>query len=299
MKNIFIKKIIDKILAITLFLICLTYLIIIVLNTIAYFKYTDVSIDIVEEDKELISKVVDAKGKDIIIILDTFEKMDENDEFPHGGSVNYYFNRYIKNELKKEMDVLPILLSSPKHTRADLELILYENKDVHDYNKVIKNVYSLETYIKFIKEKNPNSKIVLSMSFVRFFINDKVIDLSKKYNFHIAQAYFNSYESNQWLWMIHHYLFMNKKDVLIVSNGKLNPILSAGKNVNTNDVDFYLNGYRKEYTSYYNRDIYDVEDGFLRTRFYLNNDPFYSTSFLTPILAYEYYLNPKSNLKRK
>ena len=72
-------------------------MIIIVLNTIAYFKYNDVLIEtIVEEDKELISKVVDAKGKDIIIILDTFEKMDENDEFPHGGSVNYYFNRYIK-----------------------------------------------------------------------------------------------------------------------------------------------------------------------------------------------------------
>ena len=244
MSNILIKKIIDKILAIILFLICLTYLIIIILNTIAYFKYTDVPIDIVEEDKELISKVVDAKGKDIIIILDTFEKMDENDKFPHGGSVNYYFNRYIKNELKKEMDVLPILLSSPKHTRADLELILYENKNIHDYNKVIKNVYNLETYIKFIKEKNPNSKIVLSMSFVRFFINDKVIDLSKKYNFHIAQAYFNSYESNQWLWMIHHYLFMNKKDVLIVSNWRLNPILSAGKNVNTNDIDFNSNVYR-------------------------------------------------------
>ena len=80
---------------------------------------------------------------------------------------------------------LPILLSSPKHTRADLELILYENKNVHDYNRVIKNVYSLETYIKFIKEKNPNSKIVLSMSFVRFFINDKIINLSKKYNFHL------------------------------------------------------------------------------------------------------------------
>lgn len=297
MSNIFIKKIIDKILAIILFLICLTYLIIIVLNTITYFKYTDVPIDIVEEDKELISKVVDAKGKDIIIILDTFEKMDENDEFPHGGSVNYYFNRYIKNELKKEMDVLPILLSSPKHTRADLELILYENKDVHDYNKVIKNVYNLETYIKFIKEKNPNSKIVLSMSFVRFFINDKVIDLSKKYNFHIAQAYFNSYESNQWLWMIHHYLFMNKKDILIVSNGRLNPILSAGKNVNTNDIDFNLNGYKKEILK--NFDGFEFNEDFIKSRFYLNNDPFYSTSFLTPILAYEYYLNPKSNLKRK
>lgn len=297
MKNIFIKKIIDKILAITLFLICLTYLIIIVLNTIAYFKYTDVPIDIVEEDKELISKVVDAKGKDIIIILDTFEKMNENDEFPHGGSVNYYFNRYIKNELKKEMDVLPILLSSPKHTRADLELILYENKNVHDYNKVIKNVYSLETYIKFIKEKNPNSKIVLSMSFVRFFINDKVIDLSKKYNFHIAQAYFNSYKPDQWLWMIHHYLFMNKKDVLIVSNGRLNPILSAGKNVNTNDIDFNLNGFRNEILK--NFDGFEFNEDFIKSRFYLNNDPFYSTSFLTPILAYEYYLNPKSNLKRK
>ena len=297
MSNIFIKKIIDKILAIILFLICLTYLIIIVLNTIAYFKYTDVPIDIVEEDKELISKVVDAKGKDIIIILDTFEKMDENDEFPHGGSVNYYFNRYIKNELKKEMDVLPILLSSPKHTRADLELILYENKDVHDYNKVIKNVYSLETYIKFIKEKNPNSKIVLSMSFVRFFINDKIINLSKKYNFHIAQAYFNSYESNQWLWMIHHYLFMNKKDVLIVSNGRLNPILSAGKNVNTNDIDFNSNGYRNEILKIF--DGFEFNEDFIKSRFYLNNNPFYSTSYLTPILAYEYYLNPKSNLKRK
>ena len=297
MSNIFIKKIIDKILTITLFLICLTYLIIILLNTIAYFKYTDVPIDIVEEDKELISKVVDAKGKDIIIILDTFEKMDENDEFPHGGSVNYYFNRYIKNELKKEMDVLPILLSSPKHTRADLELILYENKNVHDYNRVIKNVYSLETYIKFIKEKNPNSKIVLSMSFVRFFINDKVIDLSKKYNFHIAQAYFNSYESNQWLWMIHHYLFMNKKDVLIVSNGRLNPILSAGKNVNTNDIDFNSNGYRNEILKIF--DGFEFNEDFIKSRFYLNNNPFYSTSYLTPILAYEYYLNPKSNLKRK
>lgn len=297
MKNIFIKKIIDKILTITLFLICLTYLIIIVLNTIAYFKYTDVPIDIVEEDKELISKVVDAKGKDIIIILDTFEKMDENDEFPHGRSVNYYFNRYIKNELKKEMDVLPILLSSPKHTRADLELILYENKNIHDYNKVIKNVYNLETYIKFIKEKNPNSKIVLSMSFVRFFINDKIINLSKKYNFHIAQAYFNSYESNQWLWMIHHYLFMNKKDVLIVSNGRLNPILSAGKNVNTNDIDFNSNGYRNEILKIF--DGFEFNEDFIKSRFYLNNNPFYSTSYLTPILAYEYYLNPKSNLKRK
>lgn len=297
MSNIFIKKIIDKILAIILFLICLTYLIIIVLNTIAYFKYTDVPIDIVEEDKELISKVVDAKGKDIIIILDTFEKMDENDEFPHGGSVNYYFNRYIKNELKKEMDVLPILLSSPKHTRADLELILYENKNVHDYNRVIKNVYSLETYIKFIKEKNPNSKIVLSMSFVRFFINDKIINLSKKYNFHIAQAYFNSYKPDQWLWMIHHYLFMNKKDVLIVSNGRLNPILSAGKNINTNDIDFNSNGYRNEILKIF--DGFEFNEDFIKSRFYLNNNPFYSTSYLTPILAYEYYLNPKSNLKRK
>ncbi len=297
MSNILIKKIIDKILAIILFLICLTYLIIIILNTIAYFKYNDVPINIVEEDKELISKVVDAKGKDIIIILDTFEKMDENDEFPHGGSVNYYFNRYIKNELKKEMDVLPILLSSPKHTRADLELILYENKNVHDYNRVIKNVYSLETYIKFIKEKNPNSKIVLSMSFVRFFINDKIINLSKKYNFHIAQAYFNSYESNQWLWMIHHYLFMNKKDVLIVSNGRLNPILSAGKNVNTNDIDFNSNGYRNEILKIF--DGFEFNEDFIKSRFYLNNNPFYSTSYLTPILAYEYYLNPKSNLKRK
>lgn len=284
---------IDKLLAIILWIICLTYLIAILINTLIYFEQKKtINKPFNEEDKKVISKFIDAKGKDIIIILDEFE--DKND-YPHGRSVNHHLNRYIKEKLNKEIDVLPILLSISEVEDEKLghNFFLYQYKEEKGYRKTTKLHYSLENYIGLIRELNPNSKIVLSLSTTVLLLNDKVVTLSKKYNLKVAQAYFNSYAPNQWIWMIHYYLFMNKKDILIVTNSKLNTLSISNKRVSPNDVDLNKNGFREEFLKGNNG---VASEGYTRNRFYLNNWPFNSTSFLTPILAYEYYLNKNSNL---
>ncbi len=263
------------------------------------------------EDKAKIENFIDGKGKDIIIILDFFEEKNSNNEeiyskYTHGAKVVERFIDYYKNELKKEKyDILPIFLSfdvnSGSHKDIKIKALL-KNKNYKDF---IKKSYPLEEYIKIIREKNPNSKIVLSLSISKFGLNDKIIELSKKYDLKLAQAYVNYHDFDQILNLIHFYYFIDKTNTLIVYNGRVKPLLYNVKKINPNNIDMNLNNHienlKNKDIEFFNSISEERKENYIKNEFILNNrfSKYYSTSFLTPILAYEYYLNPNSNLIKK
>ncbi len=248
------------------------------------------------EDKEKIENFIDGKGKDIIIIVDLFENKSEytgeiHSHKSHGDKVFNEFLDYIKLELKKEeLDVLPILLSFDLEKYSSNELRLQVKKKTRFFEHLTKEGYSLEEYIKFIREKNPNSKIVLSSSFYKPGYNEVAIELSKKYDLKLAQAYFNDYFINKWMTLVQFYFLFDKTNTLIVHNGDLVPLLYNIKKVSYLDVDIDREEVRNRLFKV-GREVSHIQ---LPLRQFYN-----ATSYLTPILAYEYYLNPDSNLKRK
>ena len=154
------------------------------------------------------------------------------------------------------------------------------NKDKKGFfGHLTKEGYSLEKYIKFIREKNPNSKIVLSSSFYKPGYNEVAIELSKKYDLKLAQAYFNDYYINKWMTLIQFYFLFDKTNTLIVHNGDLVPLLYNIKKVSYLDIDIYRE---------------DVKNRFFNTneeisyRNLILSMSYRATSYLTPILAYEY-----------
>ena len=263
------------------------------------------------EDKAKIERFIDGKGKDIIIIVDLFENKSEytgeiHSHKSHGDKVFNEFLDYIKLELKKEeLDVLPILLSFDLEKYSSNELRLQVKKKTRFFEHLTKEGYSLEEYIKFIREKNPNSKIVLSSSFYKPGYNEVAIELSKKYDLKLAQAYFNDYFINKWMTLIQFYFLFNKTNTLIVHNGDLVPLLYNVKKVSYLDIDIYKKHIKEQLMKSWGKDLYSkytkeqIENKnyiHMKLRMYL----FYrATSYHTPVLAYEYYLNPDSNLKRK
>lgn len=248
------------------------------------------------EDKAKIENFIDGKGKDIIIIVDLFENKSEytgeiHSHKSHGDKVFNEFLDYIKLELKKEeLDVLPILLSFDLEKYSSNELRLQVKKKTRFFEHLTKEGYSLEEYIKFIREKNPNSKIVLSSSFYKPGYNEVAIELSKKYDLKLAQAYFNDYFINKWMTLVQFYFLFDKTNTLIVHNGDLVPLLYNIKKVSYLDVDIDREEVRNRLFKV-GREVSHIQ---LPLRQFYN-----ATSYLTPILAYEYYLNPDSNLKRK
>ncbi len=257
-----------------------------------WFKIEEVHKPFLPKDKEKIEKFIDAKNKDILIILDLFENKYPNSEKTystdsHGYIVTKKFLNYLKYELKKEeLDFLPILLSFDLKKDSSNELRLQIMNKKGGFEHLTKEGYSLEEYIKFIREKNPNSKIVLSLSFYKLGFNDLAIELSKKYDLKLAQAYFNDYYINKWHNLIQFYFFFDKTNTLIVHNGDLVPLLYNAKKVSYLDIDIDREDVK-------NRLLKEVNiNKFLA----LNTNKYNSTSILTPILAYEYYLNPNSNL---
>ena len=263
------------------------------------------------EDKAKIENFIDGKGKDILIIVDLFEEKYPNSNKTyssdtHGEKVSNRFLQYLKDELhQKEFDILPIFISFDLERYSTNELRIQTKNKKGLFRHLTKEGYSLEEYIKFIREKNPNSKIVLSSSFYKPGYNEVAIELSKKYDLKLAQAYFNDYFINKWMTLIQFYFLFDKTNTLIVHNGDLVPLLYNAKKVSYLDIDIYKKHIKEQLMKSWGEDLYSkytkeqIEDKnyiHMKLRMYL----FYrSTSYHTPILAYEYYLNPESNLKRK
>lgn len=225
------------------------------------------------EDKENFDNELNANGKDIIVIVDMFERKGY-----HGEEVSDRLLIYFKHYLKKDLDIKIIKLSLNKELGniENLNLIDYKEKRFYRYKSISNNSYSLETYLKKIKELNPNSKIAFSQSTFHYGYQDKLIELSNKYNFKIGLSYFN--EFNRYnifldiysiLWF---YLMLDKTtNTNVIALERFKPLFI--KNYLT------INNLKKEYQTY--------------------SLKHYSTSFLTPIITYELYLNSNSNIIQK
>ena len=114
--------------------------------------------------------------------------------------------------------------------------------------------------------------------------------MSKKYDLKLAQAYFNDYFINKWMTLVQFYFLLDKTNTLIVHNGDLVPLLYNVKKVSYLDINIDREEVRNRLFKV-GREVSHIQ---LPLRQFYN-----ATSYLTPILAYEYYLNPDSNLKRK
>ena len=231
--------------------------------------------EIIQEDKIVFNEHLNANGKDIIIILDFFNfNMYQGD---HGNQVNLHLFDYLNNNLKKNDDIYVINLSFDE-TKNNIENInlLKEDQSSYDFKQINKETYQLEKYISIIRELNPNSKIVLSLSLVKFFINDKIIELSKKYNYKIAQSYVNFSQGG----------YINRLNIL---DFIIKEFIYSSKNT----MFVTLEGFG---ALWYNKQISLKDTSSKINKNRLNN---YSTSFLTPILAYEYYLNKETNIINK
>lgn len=253
------------------------------------------------KDQSIIEKHINAQGKDILIILDLFERKSPYADVnriirvgSHGEIVANKFFNYYKFELKKDkLDILPILISFDlkKYTTNELR-IQVEKKSV--FLDLTTEGYSLENYIKLIRELNPNSKIVLSTSFFRLGFNEIAVSLSKKYDLKLAQAYLNSHGISDWFYYLQTHLFFDKTNALIVHNGEVTPLLYNVKKVSYLDIDIDREDVKNRLLKEINYNNQEVDKNLA-----LKTSKYNSTSILTPILAYEYYLNPDSNLIKK
>ena len=227
-----------------------------------------------KDDETILNKELNSNGKDILVILDTFNYSDN-----HGNQVSYFFNNYIKEELNKELDFLPIYLNfneqSPNITNIELLKNRFKNDDFY-YKTILKHEYFLEVYLKKLRELNPNSKIVISLSFTKFGFNNEMIKLSKKYDIKIVQGYLNLFKYYEtwydyFFWFFYYNIFLDTTNTIMVTNTKNQPYINIKKltlnNLNTKKLNRYY--------------IFELSD---------------SNSLLTPVMAYEYYLNPNSNI---
>lgn len=250
-------------------------------------KFEEITLDknnenFIIEDNKILNNKLFAHGKDIIIILDFFHS-DDN----HGGDVSSAFLNYFKYFLKKDIDVHPILLSFNKNNMniEHIDLIEYKEKTLKKYHNVLVKSYSFENYLKKIKDLNADSKIVLSLSIHKSTFKNNIILLSKKYDLKIAQAYLNNgifdknhsltkneFEKEYWPIILWFNFIMDKTNTLVTTNLKNKPLFWI-KQISSNELNFNNNEERRKFNNIYK-----------------------STSFVTPILAYEYYLNKNSNL---
>ena len=67
------------------------------------------------------------------------------------------------------------------------------------------------------------------------------------------------------------------------------------------NLNNHIENLKNKDIEFFNSISEERKENYIKNEFILNNrfSKYYSTSFLTPILAYEYYLNPNSNLIKK
>lgn len=264
---------------IKLFIFPIIFFLIVLFNDIFKIINNEKSItinNISDINNEKINKELFANEKNILIILDNFDKPNY-----HGINVSDKLYIYFKNYLKKEVDIKIINLSFNNNSGnlQNLKLINYNGEKIEKYKKVSNNEYSLETYLKQIKKINPNSKIVLSLSVFNYKIYQDIIKLSIKYNFNIGYAYFNNFIINNnynpinicrslYLFIYFNIFLDTKTNIKIIAREDYKPLFKNYLTIN-----------------YLNKSIVDQ---------YIKNLP---TSYLTPILTYEYYFNNSINHK--
>lgn len=264
---------------IKLFIFLIIFFLIVLFNDIFKIINNEKSItinNISDINNEKINKELFANEKNILIILDNFDKPNYN-----GINVSDKLYIYFKNYLKKEVDIKIINLSFNNNSGnlQNLKLINYNGEKIEKYKKVSNNEYSLETYLKQIKKINPNSKIVLSLSVFNYKIYQDIIKLSIKYNFNIGYAYFNNFIINNnynpinicrslYLFIYFNIFLDTKTNIKIIAREDYKPLFKNYLTIN-----------------YLNKSIVDQ---------YIKNLP---TSYLTPILTYEYYFNNSINHK--
>lgn len=267
-------------------------------------------------DKEIdITKKLKKSDDDILIIFDDFNSYHENkfyfhEIYTHGERVSkkfleYYF-KYVKENNGKSIQLIllsQIYQNSQSQIKnydynndgkkyKEIEYMLremncvkliepkkYEINIPNEYSEenigfkknITETCHSLDNYLKMIRELNPNSKIVLSMSFFKEKQYLYLKELGKKYNIQYAQAYFNNFDKIlSKFFYLYNYLFTSQIEPLYVTNTKHKPLL-YDKQVSIKDLNLKL-----------------------EEKYYDEND--YSNSYLTPILAYEYYLNDSKNI---
>lgn len=252
---------------------------------------------LLNQENEINLKILkEQSNKDILIILDDFKNGKFND---HGTKISssfieYYFkyakenngksiktiflsfiNEYdnlyrnydnVENDIR-EMNCFDLMEQKKYRINISDE---YEKNNFY-FKQITETCHSLESYLKMIRESNPNSKIVLSMSFSKLGQYLYLKELGKKYNIQYTQAYFNNFDRWSDIFMyFYHYIFTNQIEPLYVTNTKHKPLF-YDKQVSIKDLNLKL-----------------------EEKYYDEND--YSTSYLTPILAYEYFLNDGKNI---
>lgn len=234
--------------------------------------------EITDLDKTILNNELNANGKDIMIILDWFEKD------THGQDVSDSLLTYFEHYLQKEIDIKIINLSFNKDEDdiEHIDLINYQEKRFDRYIKVSNESYSLDTYLKKIRELNHDSKIVLSLSLHRSNFRNDIIKYSKLYDIKIAQGYFNNgffyvetgyndepikYYFNVMFWFN---FIMDTTNTIVVSTLDDKPF-------------FWIKSISLDNLNISQKNILNMR----------------SVSLLTPSLGYEYYLNKNSNNKEK
>lgn len=184
--------------------------------------------------------------KDIIIILDTYFEKDI-----HGKVVSSFFNDYLK-DINEKINIIYL-----NYEKSNLNKItLLDQK----YNK-ISNEININTFLKNIRNENPNKKIILSMSFMPFDEYNNLFNITNELNIKISNSYFNNIENiNDYINMIKFHLYFRNNGLIVYNNEK--PYFYK-KIINSNFL-------RKDYKNH-------------------------TTSILTPILSYNYFIKDKND----
>lgn len=227
--------------------------------------------------------------KDIIVFLD-FDYSNNKDA--HGKIVLDSFFKYFHMVLNKEPDVQIITLTfKDSNSINDIDIVEYDK--ISGSKRILEESYPLENYISAIRELSPRSKILLSTSFIKSRNHNNLVNLSNIYDFKISKGFLNDnilsgkdenrdkidFHAIYWFNFI-----MDRTNTILVALNYFKPEDVFSNTIPKSDIKTITLNNLKLY-----------QELSVENKVKLIN-LFQSSSELTPILGYEYYINDKRNL---